>query len=151
MTLRERLDADMKTAMREKDTVRLSTVRMVKSAVKYKEVEPGATGPLDDAGIILVLNSEVKKRRDAIAEYQKANRADLADKEEAELKILQTYLPEPLTPEQIAVLVDQAIVESGAKGPKDMGLVMKALMPKTSGRADGKVVSELVKKKLTPQ
>ncbi len=148
MSLRERLDSDMKEALKAKDQLKLSTVRMIKSAMKYKETEPGATGPLDDAGIIGVVTSEVKKRRDAIAEYQKANRADLAEKEEAELKVLQLYLPAQLTEAELAALVDEAVASTGAKGPKDMGAVMKAVQPKTAGRADGKVVAELVKKKL---
>ena len=149
MTLRERLDADMKAAMRDKDQVKLSTVRMIKSAMKYKETEPGATGPLDDAGIVAVVGSEIKKRRDAIAEYEKAGRAELAEKERGELTILQAYLPEQLTAEELERAVDEAIAATGAKGPKDMGAVMKALTPKTQGRAEGRVVSELVKKKLT--
>ena len=148
MSLRERLDSDMKEALKAKDQLKLSTVRMIKSAMKYKETEPGATGPLDDAGIVSVITSEVKKRRDAIAEYQKANRADLAEKEEAELKVLQLYLPAQLTEAELAALVDEAIASTGAKAPKDMGAVMKAVQPKTAGRADGKVVAELVKKKL---
>jgi uncharacterized protein YqeY len=149
MTLRERLDADMKTAMREKDQVKLSTIRMIKSAMKYRETESGAKGPLDDAGIVQVVSSEIKKRRDAIAEYEKAHRADLADKEKAELAVLEAYLPPQLTAAELEALVDEAIAATGAAGPKDMGKVMKALTPKTQGRADGKAVSELVKKKLT--
>jgi uncharacterized protein YqeY len=149
MTLRERLDADMKTAMREKDQVKLSTIRMIKSAMKYRETESGAKGPLDDAGIVQVVSSEIKKRRDAIAEYEKADRADLADKEKAELVVLEAYLPPQLTAAELESLVDEAIAATGAQGPKDMGKVMKALTPKTQGRADGKAVSELVKKKLT--
>ena len=96
MGLREQLDADMKTALREKDQVRLSTVRMIKSAMKYKETEAGASGPLDDAGILQVITSEIKKRRDSIAEYEKAGRQELVDKEKAELAVLQSYLPEQL-------------------------------------------------------
>lgn len=149
MTLRERLDAEMKAAMRDKDPVKLSTIRMIKSAMKYKETEPGATGPLDDGGIVAVVVSELKKRRDAIAEYEKAGRPELADKERGELKILEAYLPEQLTAAELEKVVDEAIVATGAKGPKDMGAVMKALVPKTQGRADGKAVSDLVKKKLT--
>jgi uncharacterized protein YqeY len=149
MTLRERLDADMKAAMRDKDAVKLSTVRMIKSAMKYRETEPGAKGPLDEAGIVAVVGSEIKKRRDAIVEFDKAGRQELADKERAELKILEAYLPPQLTPAEIEAAVDEAISATGAKGPKDMGAVMKALLPKTQGRADGKVVSDLVKKKLS--
>jgi uncharacterized protein YqeY len=148
MGLREQLDQDMKTALREKDAVRLSTVRMIKSAMKYRETEPGATGPLDDAGIVQVVSSEIKKRRDSIAEYEKGGRQDLVDKEKAELAVLQSYLPAQLTEAEVERLVEQAISEAGAKGPKDMGPVMKALQPRIQGRADGKMVSEKVKQKL---
>lgn len=148
MGLREQLDADLKTALREKDPIRLSTIRMIKSAMKYKETEAGAKGPLDDAGILQVISSEIKKRRDAIAEYEKGGRTDLADKEKAEIAVLEGYLPEPLTEQELAAIVDQAIAESGAQGPKDMGKVMKLVTPRTQGRADGKVVADLVKRKL---
>jgi len=148
MRLRERLDADMKTAMREKDAVRLSTIRMIKSAMKYKETEAGATGALDDAGILQVLTSEIKKRRDSIVEYEKAGRDDLVAKEKAELEVLQSYLPEQLGADELARLVDEAIAEAGAQGPKDMGKVMKVLTPRIQGRADTRVAADLVKQKL---
>jgi uncharacterized protein YqeY len=149
MALRERLDADMKTAMRGQDRLRLDTIRMIKSSIKYKETEPGATGPLDDAGIERVLASEVKKRRDAIAEYEKAQRQDLADKERAELGVIQSYLPEPMDEAALAQAVEETIREVGAQSPKDMGAVMKALGPKIQGRADGKAAADLVKQKLS--
>ncbi len=148
MALREQLDADMKTALREKDQVRLSTIRLVKSAIQYKETEAGAGGALDDDGILKVLGSELKKRRDSIAEFEKAGRQDLADKEKAEVAVLQTYLPAQLAPDEIETLVTEAIAEAGAEGPKDMGKVMKVLTPKIQGRADGKFVADLVKQKL---
>lgn len=148
MTLREQLDADMKNAMREKDTVRLSTVRMIKSAMKYKETEPGASGPLDDSGIVQVVVSEVKKRRDSVSEYEKAGREDLAEKERAEIEILQAYLPAQLSADELEKMVADAIAEAQASGPKDMGKVMKILTPRIQGRADGKVAADLVKQKL---
>ncbi len=148
MALREQLDADMKTALREKDQLKLSTVRMIKSAMKYKETEPGAAGPLDEAGILQVITSDIKKRRDSITEYEKAGRNDLADKEKAELAVLQGYLPEQLTPAELEKAVVDAIAEAGAQGPKDMGKVMKILTPRIQGRADGKVAADLVKQKL---
>ena len=148
MGLRERLDADLKAALRDKDAVKLSTIRMIKSAMKYKETEPGAKGPLDDAGILQVLTSEIKKRRDSIAEYEKADRADLVEKEKAELAVLQSYLPEQLTEAELSRAVDEAIAEAGAQGPKDMGKVMKVLTPRIQGRADTKVAADLVKQKL---
>ena len=148
MGLREQLDADMKSALREKDQVKLSTVRMIKSAMKYKETEPGAKGPLDEAGILQVVTSEIKKRRDSISEYEKAGRTDLAEQEKAELAVLEAYLPEQLTAEELEKEVAAAIAEAGAQGPKDMGKVMKILTPRIQGRADGKTAADLVKQKL---
>src|SRR5690606_30879940 len=103
----------------------------------------------DDAGIVQVISSEIKKRRDSIAEYEKGGRADLVEKEQAELKVLQSYLPEQLSEAEVERLVDEAIAATGAQGPRDMGPVMKALQPKIQGRADGKMVSEKVKQKLS--
>lgn len=151
MTLRERLDADMKDAMRAKDQLRLDVVRAVKSAVKYREVEGDKAVVLDEAGILQVLGSEIKKRRDSVEQYRAGGREELARKEEAEIAILQAYLPQQLTPAELAAKVEAAIAQVGAKGPKDMGQVMKALLPEVQGRADGKAVSELVKQKLAPR
>ena len=148
MSLREQLDADLKDALRSKDQVRLSTVRMIKSAMKYKETEPGASGPLDETGILQVIGSELKKRRDSVTEYEKAGRTDLADKERAEIAVLQGYLPAQLSADELGKLVDEAITEAQAAGPKDMGKVMKVLTPRIQGRADGKAVADLVKQKL---
>ena len=149
MTLRERLDADLKDAMRSRDELRLAVVRAVKSAVKYREVAGEKAIVLDEAGILQVLGSEIKKRRDAVEQYRAAKREDLAGKEEAEIALLQAYLPKPLTAEELARAVDDAIARVGAKGPRDMGAVMKALQPEVQGRADGRVVSELVKGRLS--
>ena len=146
MALRERLDEDMKAAMRQRDQLRLSTIRMLKSAVKYREIEIMKT--LDDAGIQGVIASEIKRRRDSVEQYRAGNRADLADKEDAEMRVLQGYLPQQLSAEELAAKVDEVIAQVGAQGPKDMGAVMKALLPAVQGRADGKVVSELVKQRL---
>jgi len=148
MALREQLDADMKTALREKDQLKLTTIRMIKSAMKYKETEPGASGLLDDSGILQVITSEIKKRRDSVTEYEKGGRTDLADKERAEIAVLQAYLPAQLSPAELEQAVAQAIAEAGAQGPKDMGKVMKVLTPRIQGRADGKVAADLVKQKL---
>ena len=138
----------MKTALRAKDSTRLSTIRMIKSAVQYRETESGAKGPLDEAGILQVLGSEIKKRKDALAEYEKANRPELADKERTEIEILQAYLPEQLTDAELAQAVEDAISEAGAQGPRDMGKVMKVLTPCIQGRADTRVAADLVKQKL---
>jgi uncharacterized protein YqeY len=143
MALKEQLDQDLKVAMREKDTLKLSVVRMLKSAVKYREIE--LMKPLDDAGVLGVIASEVKRRRDSVEQYKAGSRQDLADKEEAEIKILQAWLPQQLTLEELRARVDAAIAQTSAKGPKDMGAVMKALLPEVQGRAEGKTVSDMVK------
>ena len=147
MGLKERLDQDLKTAMREKAQQRLDTIRMLKSAIKYREIE--LMKPLDDAGIQGVIASEIKRRRDSVEQYRAANRADLADKEDAEIRILQAYQPQQLTQAELEAKVDEAVKKVGAQGPKDMGAVMKALLPEVQGRAEGKVVSDLVKARLS--
>ncbi len=151
MTLRERLDQDLRAAMKARDELRLSVVRMVKSAIRYREVQGEKAVDLDEAGIVQVVGAEIKRRRDSVEQYRAGRREDLAAKEEAEIAILQGYLPAPLTPEELARAVEAAIARAGAKGPRDMGAVMKVLMPEVQGRADGKAVSELVKQKLAPR
>ena len=147
MSLKERLDADLKTAMKEKDAVKLSTVRLLKSAIKYREIELAKA--LDDAEVQAVAASEIKRRRDSIEQYRAGNRPDLADKEEAEVRVLQGYLPAQLTPDELRAKVDEVVRRVGATGPKDMGAVMKALLPEVQGRAEGKTVSEMVKARLS--
>lgn len=149
MSLRAQLDADLKEAMKARDQVRLNTIRSVKSAMKYKEVEGGEAVTLGDDGIMKVLVALVKQRKDAIEQFRAGNRDDLADKEQKELEVLQAYLPQPLTEAEIEALVVETIAEVGATGPRDMGAVMKAIGSKTQGRADGKTVSALVKSKLS--
>ncbi len=146
MALKEQLDAELKTAMREKDQVKLSTVRMLKSAVKYREIE--LMKPLDDAGVQGVIGSEIKRRRDSVEQYRAGGREDLASKEEAEIAILQRYLPAQLSPDELARIVEAAIQRCGAQGPTDRGKVMKDVLPEVQGKAEGKAVSELVKAKL---
>ena len=146
MALKERIDADLKAAMKDKDADRLSVVRMLKSAIKYREIE--LMQPLDDAGIASVVGGEIKRRRDSVEQYRAGKREDLAQKEEKEIGVLQGYLPQQLSPEELEAKVAAAIAASGAKGPKDMGAVMKALLPEVQGRAEGKAVSDLVKRKL---
>lgn len=146
MALKEQLDADLKSAMREKDQVKLSTVRMLKSAIKYREIE--LMKPLDDAGVQVVIASEIKRRRDSVEQYRAGGREDLAGKEEAELAVLQGWMPAQLAPEELARIVDAVIARVGAQGPKDMGKVMKELLPEVQGKAEGKAVSELVKQRL---
>ncbi|WNG28831.1 GatB/YqeY domain-containing protein [Cystobacter fuscus] len=148
-TVRERLDADLKDAMRSKNESVTSVIRMIKSAVKYKEVEPGATSPLDEAGILQVIGTLIKQRRDSIEQFKAGGRADLAEKEEQEISILQKYLPQQLTPDELRAEVQAAISEAGAKSAKDMGAVMKLLTPKLQGRAEGRAISEEVKSQLS--
>jgi uncharacterized protein len=147
MALKDQLDADLKTAMRDKDTVKLSVVRMLKSAIKYREIE--VMKPLDDAGVLQVITSEIKRHKDSVEQYRAGNRTDLVEKEEAEIAILQGWLPTQLTEAEVRAKVDAAVTQVGAKGPKDMGAVMKALLPEVQGKADGKLVSELVKARLS--
>jgi uncharacterized protein YqeY len=147
MALKDQLDADLKDAMRAKEQLRLDTIRGLKSAIKYREIEIMKT--LDDAGVLGVVATEIKRRRDSVEQYRAGNRQDLVDKEEAEIALLQAYLPAQLGEGELRAKVDEVIARTGAKGPKDMGAVMKALLPEVQGRADGKVVSELVKNRLS--
>ncbi len=147
MEVREKLMADMKTAMREKDTIRLETIRFLQAAIKNREIEvrPDAISSDD---VLAVMKKMVKQRKESIDQYQNAGRQDLADKEAGELKILETYLPAQISREQIESVVAEAIAELKATSVKDMGSVMKAVTAKTQGAADNKVVSEIIKAKL---
>jgi hypothetical protein len=147
MPLKDQLDADLKAAMRDKDAVKLSVVRMLKSAIKYREIE--IMKPLDDGGVLQVISSEIKRHRDSVEQYRAGNRQDLVDKEEAEIGVLQGWLPAQLGEAELRAKVDELVKRVGAQGPKDMGAVMKALLPEVQGRADGKLVSELVKARLS--
>jgi uncharacterized protein len=147
MALKERLDQDMKQAMRDRAQLKLDTIRMLKSAIKYREIE--LMKPLDDAGVNAVVATEIKRRRDSVEQYRAGNRQDLADKEQKEIEFLQAYLPQQLTEAELRDKVDEAVKKAGAQGMKDMGAVMKALMPEVQGRADGKLVSDLVKARLS--
>ncbi|HEY4743040.1 MAG TPA: GatB/YqeY domain-containing protein [Desulfuromonadaceae bacterium] len=147
MTLKEQLDDAMKQAMKARDDLRLSAVRMIRSQVKNREIEQKQE--LDDQGIIEVISTLVKQRRESIRLYQEGNRQDLVAKEEAELAVLLGFLPAQLSAGEIDELVSRVIAETGAQGARDMGKVMKALTPLTAGRADGKTVSEAVKRQLS--
>jgi len=142
------LEAELHTAMRSGDDVRKRTLRMILSAVKLAEVEK--RGELDEAEMQAVLQREVKTRHEAIAEAEKAQRPDLAEAARAELAVVQVYLPAQLSPDEIEQLARQAIAASGAAGPQDMGKVMKDIMPRVQGRADGKAVNEIVRRLLNP-
>jgi uncharacterized protein YqeY len=146
-SLKERLDVDLKEAMRAKEELTTSVLRMLKSAVKYKEVEPGAKA-LEDAGVLQVIATLIKQRRDSVEQFRSGHRDDLADKEEKEILVLQRYLPKQLTPEELLAEVKAAIAAVGAKGAKDMGAVMKAVRATVQDRAEGKAVSEVVKAQL---
>lgn len=147
MSLKDKLTDEMKDAMRSQDKVRLSTIRMLLSAVKNKEIDLRVE--LTDEEVIETITSQVKQRRDSIEQFTNAGRLDLVEKEEAELKILQGFLPKQLTPEEIDSEVEKAVAEAEASGMKDLGKVMKLLMPRVAGRADGKVVSEKVRERLS--
>ena len=147
-TLKERIDADLKDAMRSKNELTLSVLRMLKSAVKYKEVEPGAT-PLDDAGVQKVIATLIKQRRDSIQQFNDAGRPELAQKEEQEISVLQNYLPQQLSAQELEQLVQAAVAETGAQSAKDMGAVMKILTPRLKGKAEGKAISDEVKAQLS--
>jgi uncharacterized protein len=147
MALKDQLDADLKASMRDKDAVRLSVIRMLKSAIKYREIE--AMKPLDDAGVLQVVSGEIKRHKDSVEQFRAGNRPELVQKEEAEIAVLLGYLPAQLGEAELKALVEAAVVKTGASGPRDMGAVMKALLPDVQGKADGRLVSELVKARLS--
>jgi hypothetical protein len=146
MTLKDQLNESMKTAMKARDDLRLSAVRMIRSMVKNREIEQHKE--LNDQEIIEVISTLAKQRRESIKMYGEGNRPDLVEKEEAELAVLLGFLPAQLSTAEIEQLVDRVIAELGAQGAKDMGRVMKALTPLTAGKADGRAVSETVRCKL---
>ncbi len=146
MLLRDRLTGEMKEAMKARDDLRLSTIRLVKSAVRNREIE--LKRELDDSGIREVVATLVKQRRESITLYRQGGRDDLADKEEKELSVLLSFLPPQFSLAELEELVAKVIMECGATGSKEMGKVMKALAPLVSGRADGKIVAEVVRAKL---
>ncbi|WP_248926665.1 GatB/YqeY domain-containing protein [Paenibacillus hamazuiensis] len=147
MSLSERLNEDMKQAMKSQDKFKLSVIRMVRAAIKNIEIDQRKT--LDDNEVLDVLNREIKQRRDSLQEFEKAGRADLAENLQAELAILSEYMPQQLTDEEVKAIVEQTIQEVGASSKADMGKVMGALMPKVKGRADGKLVNQLVQQSLS--
>ena len=149
MTLQEKIDSDLKEAMRAKEAERLSVLRMVKSAMMNAVIEKhGAGGKLTDSDAIVVLRKQVKQRQDSVAGFEKGGRPQLAEKERREIGILSGYLPQPLTAEEVASIVQIAIAESGASSKAQMGQVMKIVNEKAAGRADGRTLSEAVQKAL---
>ena len=147
MGLKDRINDDMKAAMRAKDSARLSTVRLLLAAMKQKEVDERIQ--LDDAAVVGILEKMVKQRRESIAQFEKAARQDLADKEKAEIDVLSAYLPQKLGDAELQKEINSVISETGASGPKDMGKVMAALKSRLAGRADMGQVSSLVKSRLS--
>jgi uncharacterized protein len=148
MTVQERIQTQMTEAMRTKDQLRLSVLRMMKSAIKNKEIEK--MKPLDDGDALSVLNTLVKQRKDSVDQFRKGGREELAQKEEAEIRIIEEYLPAAASEEDIRKAIEEAMQETGASTIKDMGKVMKAALARLAGKnADGSRVSQMVKEKLS--
>jgi hypothetical protein len=143
MTLLEKISAELKASMLARDAERTGALRMLKSAVGYTQIEK-KTESLSDAEVLAVVQKEAKRRRDSIEEFEKGGRSELADKERAELKVLEAFLPTPLTADELEALVRAAIAETGATSKKEMGAVMKAAQSRAAGRADGKALSQCV-------
>ena len=145
----QRVDEDLKQAMRDKNAARLGVLRMLKSALKYAAIEKaGAEGELNDADATQVIRKQVKQRQDSIESFEKGGRPELVAKEKEELNILQSYLPQAMTPAEVAQLVRETIAELGATSKAQMGAVMKAVQAKAAGRVDGKTLSAEVQKQL---
>jgi uncharacterized protein YqeY len=147
MNLKTKLENDLKVALKARDGASVSAIRMILAAIKNEELKDGKT--LDDAGTIKILSTLAKQRRESIEAFEKGGRDDLAQKEKKELELIKQYLPEALTEEELSQIIDAAIAEVNATSPKDMGAVMKIVVPKSQGRADGKLVSEIVRRKLS--
>ncbi|PID59138.1 glutamyl-tRNA amidotransferase [candidate division KSB3 bacterium] len=143
MTLKDRLMQDMKEAMKQKAQIRLGTIRQIRSTIKNKEIE--LMEELDDEGIVKVISTLVKQHKDSIEQFTKGGRVDLAEKEDAELKVLEGYMPQQMSDKDVQALVREAIETLDVHSMKDMGKVMKYVMPKVQGRADGKLVNQYVK------
>ncbi len=146
MSIKEKIKADMITAMKAKEKERLECIRFLQAAIKKQEVD--TRKDLDDAAVTAILMNLSKQRRDSIEQFRKGNREDLAAKEETELKIFQSYFPEQMSIDELKNVIEVAIKETNATGMKEMGLVIKATMAKVAGKAEGSVVSDLVKKRL---
>ncbi|WP_027796253.1 GatB/YqeY domain-containing protein [Paraburkholderia acidipaludis] len=147
MSLKDRINDDMKAAMRARETERLATIRLLLAAIKQREVDDRVT--LDDAGITAVIDKMIKQRKDSISQFEAAGRTDLVEKEAAELKVLADYMPAQLSEAEVAAEVQAAVAQTGAAGPQDMGKVMGVLKGKLAGRADMTAVSALVKAALS--
>lgn len=146
MTLKERLDQDLRHAMLGHEAIRVSTIRLIKAAGQLREIEKKS--PLDDSEWIEIVEREMKQRRESMEFSEKNGRADLAQKARDEMNVLELYLPAKMTENELRAAIQAVIAETGAAGPKEMGKVMSALMPKVKGRADGKLVNQLVQEAL---
>ena len=150
MSLQKRIDEDLKGAMRAKDAARLSVLRLLKAALKNAAIEKvGAEGELNDADAVVVIRKQVKQRQDSIESFEKGGRADLAEKEKAEIEVLSNYLPQAISAKELQRIVGETIAEVGATSRAQMGAVMKALQPRIAGRADGKTLSAEVIRQLS--
>lgn len=145
-SLKDQIQNDLADAMRNKEEIRKSALRMLIAAIKNTEIE--ARKPLDDDGVVTVIQKQVKQRRESILEFEKGGRQDLVDKESAEAKVLESYLPEQADPAEIEAAARKLIAETGASGPRDIGKVMPVLTKQFAGRADGRAISEIVKRLL---
>ena len=148
MSLDEKLVEEMKQAMKSNDKLRLSTIRMIRSALKNKEIE--LKKKLEDEEVIKVIQVMVRKGEESVEQFQTGGRVDLVEKEKKEIEILKSFLPQPLSQEELLKIIDQSIQETQASSPKDIGKVMKSIMPKIGGKADGKLINQLVKERLSP-
>jgi uncharacterized protein YqeY len=148
MSLEERLIEEMKGAMKSSDKLRLSTIRMIRSALKNKEIE--IRKKLEDEDVVKVIQAMVRKGEESVEQFQTGGRTDLVEKEKKEIEILKSFLPQPLSQDQILKIIDQSIQETQASSLKDIGKVMKSVMPKMGGKADGKLINQLVKERLSP-
>jgi uncharacterized protein YqeY len=148
MSLEERLVEEMKQAMKSNDKLRLSTIRMIRSSLKNKEIE--LRKKLEDEDILKVIQVMVRKGEESVEQFQTGGRTDLVEKETKEIEILKSFLPQPLSQQEILKIVDETIQETQASSLKDIGKVMKSVMPKIGGKADGKLINQLVKERLSP-
>ena len=148
MSLEERLVEEMKQAMKANDKLRLSTIRMIRSGLKNKEIE--LRKKLEDEDILKVIQVMVRKGEESVEQFQTGGRTDLVEKEKKEIEILKSFLPQPLGQDEILKIIDQSIQETQASSSKDIGKVMKSVMPKIGGKADGKLINQLVKERLSP-
>lgn len=148
MSLEERLIEEMKEAMKANDKLRLSTIRMIRSSLKNKEIE--VRKKLGDEDIMKVIQGMIRKGEESLEQFQAGGRADLVEKEQKEIEILKSYLPQPISREEIVKVIDETIKETQASSLKDLGKVMKSVMPKLGGKADGKLINQLVRERLSP-